>query len=121
MVTELVIKYLGDKDGYRIVTMENPDQFSPNPSVKKGQSVRWQSPEIDACIAILAESPFTRHGKPVTHEFLEIPKGDQSEELQIDVNATDGAYEYAVLVREADRNYTYVRGAASPPGVIVGP
>jgi len=119
MVTELVITYLGDKDGYRIVTKQNPGDFRPNPKVMKGHSVRWHSPDKPACVAILAESPFTRHGNSVTHEFLEIQKGGVSEELQIAGDAA-GEYEYAVLVREGARDYTYVRGAASPPGVIIG-
>ena len=122
MVTELVIAYLGDKDGYRIVTKQNPTTFDPNPTVKIGQTVRWQSPkDEEACIVILAESPFARNGDLVTREVLEISAGGISEELQIDNNATiDQEYEYAVLVRGANSDYTYVRGAASPPGVIVG-
>jgi len=119
MVTELVITHKGDKDGYRIVTKKDLKKFRPNPTVEKGHSVRWHSPEKAACVIILAESPFTRNGKRVTHEFLEIKKGGKSEELQIDDKAS-GEYEYAVLVRERKRDYTYVRGAASPPGIIVG-
>jgi hypothetical protein len=120
MVTELVITYKGDKDGYRVVSKKDPEKFRPNPTVNKGNSVRWHAPEDKAaCIAILAESPFIRDGKPVTHEFLEIPKGGKSEEFQIAGDAK-GEYEYAVLVREAARDYTYVRGAASPPGIVVG-
>jgi len=119
---ELVIKDLGTIHGYRIVTQQNPTQFRPNPKVEKGDTVSWHSPDRDACVAILAESPFTYNGAVVNYEFLKIPKGGTSQTFQISNTVTQGEeYEYAVLVQETDRDYTYVRGANSPPGVIVGP
>ena len=118
---ELFIKDLGTVDGWRIVDKQN--QFSPNPTVGKGKTVSWHSPEKNAvCIAIFADSPFTEDGgQPFPHKVLEIQAGGKSEELQIANNAlVNEEYEYAVLVRDG-RDFIYVRGAASPPGVIVGP
>ena len=115
---ELKIKYRGDKDGWRV---EGPNgKFTLNPSVKKKDTVRWSSPEADACIVTLDQSPFLKNGQPVVHEVIELPKGDKTEKLEIAADTNDGLYEYAVLVRTGDRDYTYVRGAESPPGVIVG-
>lgn len=114
---ELKIKYRGDRDGWRV---EGPNgEFKPNPTVKKKDTVRWHSPEADACIVFLDQSPFLRNGRPVVQEVIELPEGDKTEQFEI-ADSDHGLYEYAVLVRTGHRDYTYVRGAGSPPGVIVG-
>lgn len=119
---EFYIRHISDRNGYRIVRGRESEQFSPNPVVLPGQTVVWHSPEKDACIAFLTESPFTRRGERVVNEVIEVPSGGKSEEFQIAKDVKQGEiYEYAVLIRESDRDYTYVRGAASPPGVAVGP
>ena len=117
----LVIEDLGTVDGYRIVSNSNETKFT-NPVVLDGDTVSWHSPKKDAYIAILDDSPFTRNQTAVTREILKIEAGGTSAVLQIAKIADEKSkYEYAVLVREAVGDYTYVRGAASPPGVIVGP
>jgi hypothetical protein len=119
---ELVIKHIGDRNGYRIVTGKNSTQFMPNPKVLPGETVTWLSPHKDACIAFLKDSPFTRAGKPVRMEVIELKAGKPSPAFKVAKNLKQGdVYEYAVLIQEAPRDYTYVRGAASPPGVAVGP
>jgi hypothetical protein len=114
---ELKIKYRGDRDGWRV---EGPNgAFKPNPSVMNKDTVRWHSPEADACIVLLDQSPFLKNGQRFAREIIDLPKGDKTEKFEI-ADADHGLYEYAVLVRTGDRDYTYVRGAESPPGVIVG-
>jgi hypothetical protein len=119
---DLFIKHVGERAGYRIVAGANSTQFMPNPKVLQGDTVTWHSPDKDVCIVFLKESPFDLSGKNVTMNVIEVPKGQKSPTYTVSGNATPKVtYEYAVLVREADRDYTYVRGAASPPGVAVGP
>ncbi len=121
---ELVITHISERDGYRIIDKQLPDEFLSNPKVNPGQTVRWQAPAgMDVYIAFLAESPFIRRGEPVINEVLEVLGGDTSEELQMAELDPEEVYEYAVLVKEKNnkREYIYVRGAASPPGIVVGP
>jgi hypothetical protein len=114
---ELTIRYRGDRDGWRV---EGPNgQFKPNPAVKRKDTVQWHSPEADACIVVLDESPFLRNGEPVVDRVINLPSGDKTEKFEI-AGTENGTYEYAVLVRNSGRDYTYVRGAESPPAVIVG-
>lgn len=117
---ELKIKYRGDRYGWRV---EGPNgSFKPNPTVKKGQdTVRWHSPETDACVVFLGESPFISGGQAVKNQVIDVPAGGSTGRFEISPNAEpEQQYEYAVLVRTGDRDYTYVRGADSPPGVIIG-
>jgi hypothetical protein len=116
---ELKIKYRGDRYGWRV---EGPNgTFNPNPSVKKEDTVRWHSPDINASIIFLEDSPFRYNGHPVRNQVIELHEGDRTDKFEVSPDAvTDQQYEYAVLVRTGDRDYTYVRGAESPPGVIIG-
>ena len=123
---ELEIRQMGEREGYRVVDSATGD-FRSNPKPKPNQTVRWHSPEKDAYVLFLAESPFDiAEGKPVKGQpvgpLIEIKAGGSSDEyrMKTGLNHKD-CYEYAVIVKEDTRKYIYVRGAASPPGVAVGP
>jgi hypothetical protein len=114
---ELKIRYKGDRYGWRVEGSNG--QFKANPTVNRKDTVRWHSPEADACIVVLDQSPFLKNGKPIVDEVIKLSSGDKTEKFEI-AGAEDGLYGYAVLVRVGEHDYTYVRGAESPPAVIVG-
>jgi hypothetical protein len=116
----LRIEHLGDKEGWRVV--QSNGNFRPNPSVKKKvDTISWQSPpEYRTYIVAIKESPFARKdGSRVVDEVIEIPAGKKSESFII-ADVGDGLHEYAALIETGEKDYTYVRGADSPPGVIIG-
>ena len=118
---ELHIKHKGERDGWRIC--HGNDEFKPTLELAKGTTVRWNSPQNDAaCLVFFDKSPFEKDGNPVRNEIVYISRNGKTETYTIADSATiDVKYEYAALVRGEGGDYTYVRGAESPPGVIVKP
>lgn len=119
---DMLIAYEEDPGGgWRLVEkgVNGPDRFK-NPKVKNPDTIRWHAPnDHEACIVLLGESAFERKGTPVINEIIQIPRSGRSETLNI-ADVKDGTYEYGVLVRSGEGEYTYVRGEMSPPGVVVG-
>jgi len=118
---DLDIRDFGQRHGYRVVEKDMAQfEVKKDPRPLPGEDVSWRAIGKDAWVVILADSPFD-----VKHDtVLHIPAG-QTKSLRISGDATPKQeYEYAVLVRdnpEKLHEYIYVRGANSPPGVIVGP
>jgi hypothetical protein len=120
---DLEISYEGDKGGWRMVRRNPSNSLErlKSPQVGKGDTIQWHAPkDKDVCIMILKDSTFERSGTPVKNEVIEIAAGGKSETLQI-ADSEFGPSEYGAMVRNNVRDYTYVRGEMSPPGVIVGP
>lgn len=108
--------------GWRMVErgVDGPQRFK-NPRAQKKDTIRWHAPnDHDMCIVILDESPFARKGDRIVHQIIDVPKSSKSEKFDIAPDVVEGTYEYAVLLKEREGEYTYVRGENSPPGVVVG-
>ena len=104
----------GKRKGWRICQDEG-GRFDKTPEIKEGTTVRWHSEKAEAYLVFFEKSPVTVHST-VVH----IPKNGIKEFTVADYDSAEKKIEYAALVKEGD-DYTYVRGAASPPGVIVKP
>jgi hypothetical protein len=113
-----------DKHGWRVTYKNEDDEevYQPNPSVpSENDTVVWHAPQdAFAHIVFLPDSPFVL--PKGEKKVLDLKPGEVSEAVEIKKGLQDEkTYEYAVLVRLEEGNYTYVRGAESPPGIAVGP
>jgi hypothetical protein len=119
---DLYIKYMKDKHGWRVTY--DGDVYHPNPSVDKNtDTVTWHAPHnADAYIVFLPDSPFELPAGQ--RDVLHIEAGKSSKPFKLKQRCGGNkVYEYAALVMNPEKpaDYTYVRGAESPPGVAVGP
>ena len=121
---DLRVENFPDKTGnyWRMVDLNaNGNDRFKNPHAKSPDTIRWHAPEGHAVsIVILSDSPFSYHNEPVTNKVIDIPAGEKSDKYDI-AEVSEGLYEYAALVKEGEKDYTYVSGESSPPGVVVYP
>jgi len=119
---DLYIEYMKDKHGWRVTY--DGGVYQPNPSANKNtDTVTWHAPrDMDVCIVFLPDSPFELEDGQ--RDVLTIKAGESSPAFKFKDGCSNyRVYEYAALVTdpEVPGDYTYVRGAESPPGVAVGP
>ena len=98
--------------------------YDHDPDLNEGDEVQWtvEPASVKAYVAILDDSPFAdANGVKIENRVLEVNRVSPVVTVMSSTKRPAKAYEYAVLVKgKKDKTIVYVRGAASPPGVVVG-